>query len=151
MQTRPIFITGATGMTGSRIAARLADRGYTVRRGSRRASPAFDWNDESTWATCLDGVASVYINYSPDTRVGSATDAIAGFTNLARRLGVTRFVILTGRGEEEAQECERIVLESGVDSTVVRSAWFNQNFSEGAFLDFVLNGAGEGFASVYRA
>lgn len=141
MQKRPIFVTGATGMTGSRIAARLAERGYTVRRGSRRASPAFDWNDESTWSACLDNVASVYINYSPDTRVSSATDAISGFADLARRLGVSRFVMLTGRGEEEAQECERIVLESGVDSTIVRSAWFNQNFSEGAFLDFVLNGA----------
>jgi uncharacterized protein YbjT (DUF2867 family) len=49
-------------------------------------------------------------------------------------------VLLSGRGEEEAQACERIVQESGVAWTIVRSAWFNQNFSEGEFLGMVLDG-----------
>ena len=141
MQTKPILVTGASGMTGSRIAARLADRGYAVRRGGRKATPAFDWNDPSSWDACLDDVASVYINYCPDTRVGSATGTVAAFVDRARRLGVGRFVMLTGRGESEAQECERIVLTSGAEATIVRSAWFNQNFSEGSFLDMVAKGA----------
>ena len=46
-----------------------------------------------------------------------------------------------GRGEEEAQLCERIVQEAGVEWTVVRASWFNQNFSEGEFLGMVLDGA----------
>jgi uncharacterized protein YbjT (DUF2867 family) len=49
-------------------------------------------------------------------------------------------VLLSGRGEAEAQACERIVQDSGIDWTVVRSSWFNQNFSEGAFVDMVQAG-----------
>jgi uncharacterized protein YbjT (DUF2867 family) len=47
---------------------------------------------------------------------------------------------LSGRGEEEAQRCERIVQDSGVDWTIVRASWFSQNFSEGPFLDLVASG-----------
>ena len=140
MEKQLVLVTGAAGKTGSRIATRLANRGIDIRRGSRKETPAFDWNDESSWEACLAGVTSVYINYSPDTRVGSATDTISKFVDDARHQGVRRLVFLTGRGETEAQDCERIVLESGLDSTIVRSAWFNQNFSEGEFLEMVLTG-----------
>ena len=51
------------------------------------------------------------------------------------------FEHMDGRGEEEAQLCERIVQEAGVEWTVVRASWFNQNFSEGEFLGMVLDGA----------
>jgi len=37
--------------------------------------------------------------------------------------------------------CERIVQAAGVEWTVVRASWFNQNFSEGEFLGMVLDGA----------
>jgi uncharacterized protein YbjT (DUF2867 family) len=53
---------------------------------------------------------------------------------------VQRLVLLSGRGEAEAQACEGIVKESGADWTVVRASWFNQNFSEGAFADMVRAG-----------
>ena len=141
MQPKPILVTGATGKTGSRVAARLADRGIQVRRGSRKETPAFDWNDESSWDAALTGVASAYVNYSPDTRALSATETVSRFVDIAQRQGVGRLVFLSGRGETEAQECERIVLDSDIESTIVRSAWFNQNFSEGEFLDMVLGGA----------
>jgi uncharacterized protein YbjT (DUF2867 family) len=55
--------------------------------------------------------------------------------------GVQRLVLLSGRGEEEAQNCERIVQQAGVEWTVVRASWLNQNFSEGEFLGMVLSGA----------
>ena len=70
-----------------------------------------------------------------------AKDAIQAFVDLARRRGVERLVLLSGRGEEEAQACERIVIASGLAWTIVRASWFNQNFSEGAFVDMVRNGA----------
>ena len=69
-----------------------------------------------------------------------ATDAIRELVDKAKRHGVRRLVILSGRGEEEAQACERIVQESGTEWTVVRASWFNQNFSEGAFSDMVQSG-----------
>ena len=141
MHRKPVLVTGATGKTGSRVGARLANRGIEVRRGSRKTTPAFDWNDESSWGTALAGVASAFVNYSPDTRAASATETVSRFVDTARRQGVGRLVFLSGRGKTEAQECERIVLDSGIESTVVRSAWFNQNFSEGEFLNMVLDGA----------
>ena len=69
-----------------------------------------------------------------------ATDAICAFVNRAAQHHVERIVLLSGRGEEEAQACERIVQESGLDWTIVRASWFHQNFSEGAFVDMVQAG-----------
>jgi len=135
-----VLVLGATGKTGRRIAANLDSAGVPVRRGSRSAVPAFDWDSESTWDASLEGVDAVYINYSPDLAMPGATDAIRSLVAKARRAGVRHLVLLSGRGEEEAQACERIVMESGVDWTVVRASWFNQNFSEGAFVDMVQAG-----------
>lgn len=134
------LVLGGTGKTGRRVAAALQAKGVPTRIGSRSASPAFDWHHEAGWDACLQDVEAVYINYAPDLAVPGATDTIQAFVDRAKRHGVKRLVLLSGRGEAEAQACERIVQESGVDWTVVRASWFNQNFSEGAFLDMVLAG-----------
>ena len=133
----PILVLGATGKTGSRIAANLEAKGIPVRRGSRSAAPSFDWNNEAGWDDCLAGVEAAYINYAPDLAMPGATDSIQGFVDKAKRHGVKRLVLLSGRGEEEAQACERIVQNSGIDWTIVRASWFSQNFSEGAFVEMV--------------
>ena len=49
-------------------------------------------------------------------------------------------VLLSGRGEEEAQDCELIIQRPDIEWTVVRCSWFSQNFSEGEFLSMVLAG-----------
>lgn len=134
------LVLGGTGKTGRRIATGLKARGIPVRIGSRSAVPAFDWNHEAGWDACLKDVAAVYLNYAPDLAVPGATDAIQAFVERAKHHGVRRLVLLSGRGEAEAQACERIVQESGIDWTVVRASWFYQNFSEGAFIDMVQSG-----------
>jgi uncharacterized protein YbjT (DUF2867 family) len=134
------LVLGATGKTGRRIIERLSALNVSVRQGSRSASPAFDWNNELGWDACLDGVTSVYINYAPDLAIPGATDSIQSFVSRAEKHGVERLILLSGRGEEEAQACEQIVQSSKIDSTIVRASWFNQNFSEGAFVDMVLAG-----------
>lgn len=136
-----VLVLGGTGKTGRRVVARLEARGVPVRIGSRRATPAFDWDDEAGWDAALEGVEAVYISYAPDLAMPGATDAIRALVEHARAQGVGRLVLLSGRGEPEAQACERIVQESGVDWTVVRASWFFQNFSEGAFAEMVVNGA----------
>ena len=136
----PILVLGGTGKTGRRIVDGLKDRGFPVRVGSRSANPPFDWNDDTTWDACLQGVEAVYISYAPDLAVPGATDTIQALTDRAGQHGVKRLVLLSGRGEAEAQACERIVQESGLDWTVVRASWFHQNFSEGAFVDMVHSG-----------
>lgn len=134
------LIIGGTGKTGRRVADRLKAEGHPVRIGSRSATPSFDWNNEKGWDAALDGVSAVYITYAPDLAMPGATDAIQALVDLAKQKGVTRLVLLSGRGEEEAQACEEIVQTSGLDWTIVRASWFNQNFSEGAFIDMVMNG-----------
>lgn len=135
-----VLVLGASGKTGRRIVANLEAQGVPVRRGSRAAVPAFDWHHEAGWDACLDGVTAVYINYAPDLAMPGATDAIQSLVSKAKRHGVQRLVLLSGRGEEEAQACERIVQECGIDWSIVRASWFNQNFSEGAFVEMVQAG-----------
>lgn len=134
------LVLGGSGKTGRRIAAALEAKGAPTRLGSRSATPAFDWRREAGWDACLKDVEAVYINYAPDLAMPGAPDAIQALVDRAKRHGVKRLLLLSGRGEAEAQACERIVQESGVDWTIVRASWFNQNFSEGAFLDMVLAG-----------
>ena len=136
----PILVLGGTGKTGRRIAAALKAKDLLFRIGSRAAVPAFDWNNESSWDACLDGVTTVYLNYAPDLAIPGATDSIQAFVDSAKGSGVRRIVLLSGRGETEALACERIVQESGLEWTVVRASWFNQNFSEGAFVEMVQSG-----------
>lgn len=135
-----ILVLGATGKTGRRIVDSLEARDWPIRKGSRSAFPSFDWNREANWDECLADVKSVYINYAPDLAIPGAADSIQAFVDRAKQHGVTRLVLLSGRGEEEAQACERIVQKSGIDWTVVRASWFNQNFSEGAFVEMVQAG-----------
>ena len=132
-----VLVLGGTGKTGRRIAAGLEAKGIPIRIGSRAATPSFDWNNEASWDACLQDVEAVYITYAPDLAMPGATDAIEAFVARAKRYGVRRLVLLSGRGEAEAQACERIVQQSGLEWTVVRASWFFQNFSEGAFVDMV--------------
>ena len=134
------LVLTATGKTGRRVADRLEERGVPIRRGSRSAEVPFDWDDPITWEPALVGVEAAYVVYTPDLAVPAAPAAIREFTQLAVRSGVRRLVLLSGRGEEEAQRCERIVQDSGLDWTIVRASWFSQNFSEGAFHDLVVGG-----------
>ncbi|CAN7688219.1 NAD(P)H-binding protein [Caballeronia sp. LjRoot34] len=140
MNTEPILVLGSTGKTGRRIAERLAARNLPVRHGSRSATRPFDWNDPSTWVPVLEGIKAVYVCYYPDLSVAGATNAIQSFTDLAVSSGVRRLVLLSGRGEPEAQRCEDIVRSSGVEWTLLRASWFAQNFSEAHFLEPIRDG-----------
>lgn len=135
------LVIGGTGKTGRRVAERLLTIGRKTRIASRSATPSFDWNDESTWDAALAGVTAAYISYAPDLAIPGATAAIHAFVTLAVDKGVRRLVLLSGRGEEEARACEQIVQQAGVDWTIIRASWFDQNFSEGEFLSMVLDGA----------
>lgn len=135
------LVLGGTGKTGRRIAEQLQACGIETRISSRIANPPFDWNDSSNWNAVLDGVNAAYISYAPDLAIPGATDAIQRFVELAVSKGVKRLVLLSGRGEQEAQACEEIVQAADVEWTIVRSSWFMQNFSEGEFLSMVRDGA----------
>ncbi len=134
---KPALILGGTGKTGRRVAEKLAARGHPIRVGSRSGQPSFDWTDERTWEPALNGVGAVYITYYPDLAVPGAADVVGAFARLAVKNGVKRLVLLSGRGEKEAQRAERAVQESGADWTILRCAWFAQNFSESFLINSV--------------
>lgn len=83
---------------------------------------------------------TVYITFQPDLAIPSAAARIKKFTSLANKMGVQKMVLLSGRGEKEAQICEQIVMNTAKNWTIVRASWFNQNFSESVFLDPILAG-----------
>lgn len=137
---QPVLILGATGKTGRRITERLHAAGLPVRLGSRSAHPPFDWEDRNTWAAALDGVGAAYISFQPDLAIPGAVETVQAFTDLAVNSGVRKLVLLSGRGEVEAEHAEHVVQNSGVDWTILRASWFFQNFSEAHFLEPILQG-----------
>ncbi len=135
-----ILVIGATGKTGRRVADRLSAAGHRVRSGSRSAPIPFEWEDDSTWDAALDGVDAVYVSFYPDLAVPGAAEAAGSLAAAATRAGVTRLVLLSGRGEPGAEAGERAVRAAFPTATVVRAAWFFQNFSESYLLEPVLEG-----------
>lgn len=124
------LVIGAGGKTGRRVSDRLINAGLSVRPASRSTETPFDWSDDTTWRPALAGVDAAYITYYPDLALPGAAETVGGFADLAIANGVRRLVLLSGRGEAGAQRAEQYLQESGADWTIVRCAFFNQNFSE---------------------
>ena len=139
-ETKTTLVLGGTGKTGRRVVERLAARDLPTRVGSRSGEGPFDWEEEATWGPALQNVGSVYVSYYPDLAVAGAVAAVRSFAELAVESGVRRLVLLSGRGEPEAERAEAAVRDSGADLTILRSTWFMQNFSEDYMLEHVLSG-----------
>ncbi len=140
MQDKPILVIGATGKTGRRVASRLEARGVAVRRGARNSVTPFDWDAPETWAPALRGARAAYVTYFPDLAFPGAVEKLESLCETARDVEVEHLVLLSGRGEHHARLGEDVVRGSGVDFTIVRAAWFAQNFSEGYLRDPILAG-----------
>lgn len=130
MNTTPILVLGGTGKTGRHVVDALTRRGVPVRAVSRSTSPRFDWHDRDTWRDALSGVGAVYLVEPDDGPV-----PLGDFSVLAVELGVVRQVLLSARSRDEihvAQKgaSEAAVRASGAEWTMLRPAWFNQNFTE---------------------
>ena len=137
---KPTLVLGGTGKTGRRVVERLAAKGVPARVGSRSGEPPFDWEEPATWGPALDGIGSAYVSYYPDLAVPGAVETVGTFAELAVQNGVPRLVLLSGRGEQEAELAEQAVRDSGADLTILRSTWFSQNFSEDYMVEHVLGG-----------
>ena len=144
-ETKTTLVLGGTGKTGRRVVERLRTLGLPARVGSRSGEPPFDWEDHTTWVPALRSVGSVYITYYPDLAVPGSVEAVRSFAKLAVENGVRRLVLLSGRGEPEAERAELALREvvdakAGAEWTILRSTWFMQNFSEDYMLEHVLSG-----------
>lgn len=140
MKKDNFLIIGGTGKTGRKVADSLKLLNQNVRIGSRSSEPAFDWNNEETWKDALEGVDKMYITYQPDLAVPGAKQSIESLIDLAKKQHLKKVVLLSGKGEREAELCEEVVMRSGLDYTIVRASWFSQNFSESFFLEPIQQG-----------
>jgi uncharacterized protein YbjT (DUF2867 family) len=140
MNNEITLVLGGNGKTGRRVAERLRARNKAVRIGSRSGEPAFDWENPAGWPAVLRNVGAAYVSYYPDLAAPGAEGAIRRFSRAAVDSGLRHLVLLSGRGEPEAQRCEQLVRESGTAWTLLRASWFFQNFSESFLLEPLLAG-----------
>lgn len=130
------LVLGATGKTGSRVAAGLTSRGLPVRTAARSgADIAFDWSDRGSYAPALKGVERVYL-IPPLLRLDYADD-VSAFLDEAEAAGVAHLTFLSAYGMEHAPAEFAIrgveldlLRRQRLSHTFVRPAWFMQNFSE---------------------
>ena len=136
----PILVLGASGKTGSRVAQRLADRGTSVRRAARNGADVhFDWRDPKTFEPAVRGVAGIYL-VSPVMRVDFA-GVVSRFLDEAERVRVRHITYLSAYGADHAppeMALRAVELDlasrSSFSHSILRPAWFMQNFSE-SFLE----------------
>ncbi|MER7213064.1 NAD(P)H-binding protein [Streptosporangium sp. NPDC000239] len=151
MSQAPILVLGGRGKTGRRVVARLRDLEIPVRVASRTTGTLFDYGAPETWGPALDGVRAVYL-----VPMAEFVDpaAVTAFAHRAAEAGVRRIVLLSARGEDgrahpEQEAFEKSVRDAVPEWTILRAAWFAQNFSEDFLLEPIMSGelalpAGEG-------
>ncbi len=141
MSKKKILVLGSNGKTGRRVVERLKNNpDVEIRLGSRNEKIPFDWEKPESWENVLKDIEIVYVTFQPDLAIPSSVETIEKFTQTATKFGVQKIVLLSGRGEKEAQICEEIVKKNAKNWTIVRASWFNQNFSESIFLEPILAG-----------
>ncbi len=125
MRTENILVIGGNGKTGRRVAENLSQLGHNVSVVGRKTNPAFDWENTDTYDAALKDMDRAYVVYYPDLAVPGSRDAISTLTEKALQAGLEKVVLLSGKGETEAEACEDIVANSGLNYTLVRASWFN--------------------------
>ncbi|WP_324288435.1 NmrA family NAD(P)-binding protein [Hoeflea alexandrii] len=140
MNTAPILVIGSTGKTGSRIVRSLTEKGFPVREGSRNSAIPFDWEKPETWAAALARRQGGLCLLFPGSRLPWRCRKDRGFDQSCQGSRCPQAGPAVGQGEAHARHCEEIVRNCGLDFTLVRAAWFAQNFSEGYLQAPVLDG-----------
>ncbi|MFJ6088050.1 NAD(P)H-binding protein [Streptomyces sp. NPDC092369] len=129
-------ILGGTGKVGRRLTRALREAGHTPRAVSRSTPLRFDWRDEASWPTVLDGADGVFI-IGP----GSAADwsnTLGRFLHAAVDAGVEHAVLLSARGVEfhpggAVDTAEKALQAGPLAWTILRPTHFAQNFTEAMF------------------
>ncbi|MCG5217231.1 NAD(P)H-binding protein [Streptosporangium sp. KLBMP 9127] len=142
MSDSPILVLGARGKTGRRVVARLDRLGRPFRAASRSSGTRFDFADRDTWGPALAGAGAVYL-IPMNEAVSAAT--VGEFLTTAAQAGVRRVVLLSARGVGGAvdpyQEPVELALRAtDLEWTILRPAWFAQNFGEDLFLEPIRSG-----------
>lgn len=147
----PVVVCGATGTVGSRLVARLVERGVKVRGVARHpghySGPQgvelvdADLRDPAQAEKVLEGAGSVYLT-PPETGnhpIQNERSVAENVINAAAKHKVKHLIIHTVvkakqgntgvRIIDNKKEIERLVKASGVPYTILRPGWFLQNLA----------------------
>ena len=135
-QQPTVLVLGATGKTGSRVTIDLVNRGISVRTAARSGADVdFEWSERGSYAVALKAVDRVYL-LAPIGRLDFAED-VSAFLDEAEAAGVQHVTFLSAYGMQHApQEVATRSVELDLMGrkrfgyTILRPAWFMQNFSE---------------------
>lgn len=142
--SKKILVTGATGNVGSDITKKLAERDDNVRAAVRNPVKAremdlgdamlvhFDYTKPSSFDMALEGVEKLVLIAPPATP--NADELLTPVIDTAKKKGVKHIVLHSAMGVDANDEipmrkAELYLENSGIDYTIVRPNWFNQNFS----------------------
>lgn len=133
-----ILVTGASGITGRPLLARLQSADVTVRTAARHPVEGadehvpFDWMKPQTHAAALEGVDRMYL-LGPGLAVDYA-DIVLPFVRNAIGAGVRRFVMLSAsavaKGEGGLGAVHAALEDDAPEWTVLRPSWFMQNLAD---------------------
>ena len=128
---------GASGRVGGAAAHFLAEAGVPVRAGLRTpeqwSGPGealrFDLADAATYPA-LSGCAALFVLWPP----GTTTAQVKALIDAAQAQGVRRAVFLSILGAEKLpflphRLIEKMLMDSGLEWTVLRASYFMQNLS----------------------
>jgi ergot alkaloid biosynthesis protein len=129
-----VLVTGGTGKTGRRVAARLRANGHEPVIASRGGGNGvrFDWSEPATYAHAADRIDAAYL-VAPSGEFDLIA-AMRPFVDTLIDAGVGRLVLLSASSLEPGGPMMGAVHAYLADHaprwTVLRPSWFMQNFSE---------------------
>lgn len=140
-----VLVIGARGKTGRHVVSGLVSRGVSVKAASRNPDEfvgghgvptRFEWHDDSTWGSALDGVDAVYL-VKPESE--DVVDVVTQFVSRMQDAGVRRLVLLSEcatetRTDEVAERRAELAVEAtSLDWTILRPSWFMQDLIDDDF------------------
>jgi uncharacterized protein YbjT (DUF2867 family) len=141
---KKILVTGATGNLGSEVVRQLIEKGEDVRAAVRNPQKAremdlksvilvhWDYKRVQTFTAALENVERVVL-IAP-SGISNPDELINPAINAAKKAGLKHIVLVTAMGVDlnpnhPLQKAEANLKECGIDATIVRPNWFNQNFT----------------------
>jgi len=150
-----LLVTGATGNLGSEVVKALLGDGYNVKAGTRNVDKIqstehlgavkLDYTDASTFDKALLGVSSVLLVAPPMDPEAPAK--LIPFIEKAKEVGIKHIVFISALGVDQNEQAplrviEHVLLDSGINYTILRSNFFMENFSLGFIAPMIKQQAG---------
>lgn len=139
-----VLVVGSTGLVGREVVPEMVARGFAVKAASRADTQIagaeavhFDFGLPAAMEAAVRDVDRVFL-LAPSEMTVEADEIVSPFVEIAKNAGVHRIVCMTGMTADRPgvplNGIENSVEASGVEFTLLRPNWFNQNFAPGYYL-----------------